>query len=112
SMCSCSTSGSYQVVVDGSFEPQGPREMLLMVCTATSRSRHVASSCCTPGALTRSRVSTALEGVRVALVAGDHVSVGEEHRVEGEALEAATVHRRDREPVARDADEAHEALIA
>jgi len=49
---------------------------------------------------------------RVDLVAGDHVAVGEEHRVEGEALEAATVHRRDRGPVARDADEAHEALIA
>ena len=78
--------------------PTAPRAMPLIVCTATLRSLQVARS--------------ALEVGRVGLVLHGHVAVGQQHRVEGEALEAAQVHRGDREPVAGDADEAHESLVA
>ncbi len=44
SMSSCRVSGSYQVPAVRSAEPQGPRVIALIVCTATPRSPHTRTS--------------------------------------------------------------------
>ena len=82
-----------------SLDPHGPRAIALIVCTATLRSRQIASE------RARSRPRTPASCMR-------DVAVREQHRVEREPLEAAQVHRGDREPVAGDADEPDEPLVA
>ena len=98
SMSACSCSGSYQVAAVVLAPSHGASVIALIVCIATPRSAH-----------TRGQ---RLEVGGVPLVPHLHVAVREQHRVEREALEAAPVHRGDRQPVAGHADEAHEPLVA
>ena len=96
-MSACSRSGSYQVAAVCSRPSQRRRARLLIVCSATFRS-----------AQTRGQ---RLERLGVPRVLHLHVVVGGEDGVEGEALQAAPVHLRHRQPVAGDADEPHQALL-